>query len=533
VSNDKQSTAPEPARSVSCPIAQSLVEICLIFMVFLTFVGNPVPDVNEPHYLARLKSSWNPAWCPTDLFLQSSEAHPVFVWTFGWLTRWFSLAVVAWFGRILCWIMLAWGWQRLSWRIVPKPLCSVLAAALFVGLNLQTNFAGEWFIGGFEAKSVAYVFVVAGLAAMVQNNWNQLWVWLGAATAFHALVGGWSWVVCSLVWLFAGRLTTSLRAMLPGLAVGIILSMAGIVPALLLSSGQTAETIAEANQIYVFERLRHHLAPLTLPPEEVTLRLVRQGCLLVGFVIVGFAVHRSTTLGSSTGLTRVRYFAWGGIGLAFIGLLSELLLWNHPVTAASLLKYYWFRLADFAVPLAVALHLVALVANGLKQRKHWAVAALIGAICLATWQLAENTISRLQSPIPQADLRMNDYAAWLDVCQWIKKHTPTDALFLTPRSAKSFKWRAQRAEVVTHKDIPQDAASVVQWHHRYRDIHSRPPGSETKRYRSVGHMGTERVKALANKYHFDYVVTDNRCLLALPIAYQNQVYIVYRVDHLQ
>ena len=321
--------------------------------------------------------------------------------------------------------------------------------------------------------------------------------------------------------------------MLPGLAFGILLSMAGVVPALLLSSGQTAETIAEANQIYVFERLRHHLAPLALPPGEVTLRLVRQGCLLVGFVVIGFAARRSTTLGSSTGLNRIRYFAWGSIGLAFIGLLGELLLWNHPGIAANLLKYYWFRLADFAVPLAVALLLVALIANGLKQQKWWAAAALVGALCFATWQLAEKTIPRLQTAVPRADARMRDYAAWLDACQWIEKHTPTDARFLTPRSANSFKWRAQRAEVVTHKHIPQDAASVVQWHRQYRDIHSRPPGSDTKRYQSLGHLGTERIKDLANKYHFDYVLTDNRRLLALPIAYQNHVYVVYRTNHVQ
>lgn len=533
VLNDKQPTVSESAHSADCPIAQWLVEICLIFMVLLTFAGDPVPDVNEPHYLARLKSAWNPAWCPGDLFLQSGEAHVVFVWTFGWFTRWLPLALVAWLGRVLCWILLAWSWQRLSWRVVPQPLCSVLTAALFVGLNQQTNFAGEWFLGGFEAKSVAYALVVAGLAAMVQSNWNQLWVWLGGATALHALVGGWAWIACSLVWLLNGRSTTSLRAMLPGLTFGILLSMAGIVPALLLSSGQTADTIAEANQIYVFERLRHHLAPLALPPGEVALRLVRQGCLLVGFVVIGFAASRSTTLGSSTGLSRIRYFAWGSIGLAFIGLLGELLLWNHPVIAASLLKYYWFRLADFAVPLAVALLLVALVANGLKQQKWWAAAALVGALCFATWQLAEKTISRLQPAVPRADVRMRDYAAWLDVCQWIEKHTPTDARFLTPRSANSFKWRAQRAEVVTHKHIPQDAASVVQWHRQYRDIHSRPPGSDIKRYRSLGHLGTKRIRDLANKYHFDYVLTDNRRLLALPIAYQNHVYVVYRTNHVQ
>ena len=43
---------------------------------------------------------WNPEWCKGDLFLESTDTQVVFIWLFGWLTRWLSLSATAWVGRI-------------------------------------------------------------------------------------------------------------------------------------------------------------------------------------------------------------------------------------------------------------------------------------------------------------------------------------------------------------------------------------------------------------------------------------------------
>ena len=60
---------------------------------------DPVPSVNETHYVARLKHYWNPEWCKGDLFLQSTDTQVVFIWLFGWLTRWLSLSATTWVCR--------------------------------------------------------------------------------------------------------------------------------------------------------------------------------------------------------------------------------------------------------------------------------------------------------------------------------------------------------------------------------------------------------------------------------------------------
>jgi hypothetical protein len=126
---------------------------------------------------------------------------------------------------------------------------------------------------------------------------------------------------------------------------------------------------------------------------------------------------------------------------------------------------------------------------------------------------------------------MLDFQSWVDVCKWIKTNTPKNALFLTPRSAQSFKWRTGRAEVVTRKDIPQSAAGIVEWSDRLRTIHDVEIDGERTSARTLGHLGTTRLRELAAKYRFDYIVTERRRAVALPIVYENDVYAVYRTSN--
>ncbi len=238
--------------------------------------------------MSRAKHFWNPDWCAGDLFLRSPDAHGLFVWTFGALTKWLSLPATAWVGRLVAWTLLAWAWQRLSWRLVPVPLVSVLGAALWVTLTDKAHLAGEWVVGGVEAKCFAYVFVLIALRALVDRHWNRAWIALGVASAFHVLVGGWSMVVCGGIWLgeqyacSAGAAPSrEFWSMLPGLALGGLIALLGLIPALALNWHQPAEIVTQANQIYVFERLPHHLSLLTLSAGEFLTRLVRHVFLIL------------------------------------------------------------------------------------------------------------------------------------------------------------------------------------------------------------------------------------------------------------
>ena len=164
-----------------------------------------MPDVNETVYPAHMKHAWDPAWAPGDPYLQSADAHGVINGAIGWLSLFLPLPAFSWVGRILTWWLLAWSWRRLSFALVPRPWWSVISAGLFVCLQERCQMAGEWVIGGLESKGFAYVLVFLALEMLVRGRWNAMFGLLGAASAVHVLVGGWSAIAAGIAWLVSGR----------------------------------------------------------------------------------------------------------------------------------------------------------------------------------------------------------------------------------------------------------------------------------------------------------------------------------------
>ncbi|MCG8652893.1 MAG: hypothetical protein MI861_23840, partial [Pirellulales bacterium] len=107
--------------------------------------------VNEAHYLVKAKNFWQPEWCEQDLFVASGKAHTTFYALFGWPTRWFSLATTAWLGRLVGWLLLAVGLQRLCWVLCRQRYASLLVATIWIAGMEYGNLAGEWVVGGIEA----------------------------------------------------------------------------------------------------------------------------------------------------------------------------------------------------------------------------------------------------------------------------------------------------------------------------------------------------------------------------------------------
>ena len=367
----------------------ALAEILLIFAVFFVQGAWPVPDVNEPYYLGKAIHFWNHDWLRGDFFMESDDAHQVFDLTFGWLSLFLSPVGLAWTGRVLTWFLLAWAWRRLSFAVVPRAWWSVLSAALFVGLMDRCQMAGEWVIGGVEAKGIAYVLVLLGLGWLVRNGWNRALLLFGAAAAFHVLVGGWAAVAAGLGWLrlrfAAGRLrgagvppaifragATPAPRNIPlpyvGIIGGLLLSLPGLLPSLMLDWGTDAQTVQKARQFYVFERLPHHLVLSGIRPDFI-LRMA----LLGGFWAILSRFSRNAVAHGNVpaeersdrpqeaAICRLRAFVLGAVVIGLAGVAIQPLVWLDRAAAAELLRFYWFRLADVALPLGVALEGVAVL----------------------------------------------------------------------------------------------------------------------------------------------------------------------------
>ena len=449
----------------------SAVEVLLILVVFFLFAGGPTPDVNEAHYLAKAKHFWNPAWCRGDHFLGSEDGHAFFFWAFGWVTLFLPLPATAWLGRFLIWLLLAWSWQRVSYACVPCRLLAVLTAALFVCLMHYGHFAGEWVVGGVEAKGFSFACLLFALGYLVRDRWAPAWLFLGVATAFHVLVGGWS--LCCL--LFVSLMNRGIRGTLQSwcpILLAALFALPGIWPAIQLTDVATAEQISAANEIYVFERLSHHLVFHRIFYSQGGIFAWRFGALLAGWICFAWVFRRVDRV------QRLYALVAAAVAIALVGvLIDQVTLW-HRAVAAFWLRFYWFRLADVMVPLGVAIgaglwwHTVRLERHLLGQSLLTLLLLFVGT-GLGTRTL-ERRVQKRPAAMIQPDPALPDQvlsawerdADWVRVCQWIRNNTQPGSRFLTPLRQQTFKWYAHRSEVATRKDVPQNARALLEWHER-------------------------------------------------------------------
>ncbi len=545
-SNDQQH-APRPANPPALALAPPThaparlagAETAFIFLLFAVFAGGPPPDVNEAHYLLKARHFWQPATLPGDLFLESADVHVLFEMAIGWLTLFFPLAAVAWIGRIVTWLLLAIGWRRLSWALMPRAGAAVVFALLWLALLHRCHLAGEWVVGGVEAKSVAFSFVFLGLASLVQGRWNGAWIWFGVASAFHVLAGGWSVVAAGVVWLLSSDERPTLRSMAPSLALGGVLSLGGLLPALATDAGVSSDVSTAAHEIYTYGRLSHHLVFHRFS----IVRIALFGQMLLAGVLMFGLLRGATDLPPSH--KRLFRFVFGGLLLGAAGVAIDAATRTSPAWGGSLLRLYWFRLADVATPLGTALAFILLMIKLSERRKLLAAGLTVLAISLAGFEVGDDVVRRLYDGRPGADRQTLPvvagnadatraiYQDWLRVCRWIKQETPPDAGFLTPRLQQTFKWNANRREAICWKDVPQDSRGLVEWWRRFEEIHA----SQTLADGATAHSDA-RLRELAGEYGFQYILVDRaRAVRELgfpkvyPTAQQpNGSYDVYRID---
>ena len=546
--------------------------------------GDPPPGVNEAHYLVKAKNFWDPQWCQNDLFAASGKAHLTFYLLLGWPTRWFSLATTAWIGRFVGWTILSAGLISLTRSLrLPAGTAWVVAVVWTAGVQWG-NLAGEWVIGGIEAKVPAYGLVLFGLADIVRGRWNTVWLWLGGAAAWHVLTGGWAVVAATFAFAVTHRRhqryqgdpervlgddadrsraespSWILAWLRPSLFVGGLISLAGLLPALAMTAGATPQESVSAARTYSYFRIAHHL----LPSAFAGWWYLRHALLILLTVaaMIGWRQTRTergravrpSDAGELPGATgtpgwdRLAAFGLGAVAVSVTGLLVGTLPAVAPDLAAKLLRFYWFRLGDAVVPLLLGCAVAGLLTQAAGTvAARWSRRRIVGAAMLVTatgccaWSTWTQTRDGVPVSVSNQLLGLDadaDFATqrqtmrdWLDVCRFVRASTPADAVFLTPRHQQTFKWYAHRAEVVNWKDVPQDVPSLREWSGRFVEVFP-------------WHLSTMRVtirypelRRLRRRYGVTWLIVDRRVVgpqLPLVQVYpvtpnQNATYAVYQL----
>jgi hypothetical protein len=520
------------------PLGLGLVWLAVALLLALAgTLRSAIPGVNEAHYLTKSRHFWDPTWCANDLFLQSTDAHWLFFQTVGALTRWLSFPAAAWVGRCLGWGLLAWGFCELAQPLLQSRRLTVSAALLWSAFAAPQGFSGEWLIGGIEAKVLAWGLALAGLGAWLQGAGRQAALRLGLATALHPVVGGWA----SLAWWLALPLDRWGPAWLSGTSTPVtnppdanppdseettvsgrqrnvvhwahplllaFCALPGLLPVWqMLQAVDSPQMQRAATRIQVYERLPHHLLPQAFAWDRVAWSgFLLALCLLGGWRLAQGAPWRS-----------LRCL----LLMACLGTLAGGVASLFPA-GIELLRFYPFRLLDGLLPVLAALHLTARWAAATAQspRPRWAATrwAPLGLVVAACGLLAWPQPDRVQPP-----WKPDNFAAWRDVCDWVSRELPPEALCLTPKYSVGFKWWAQRAEFVTWKDCPQDAANLLEWKDRLRLV------ADWREKNFSPGFGVKALFDLRQYGAIDYVIAWNDDPFQVDPLYRNGAFSVYAI----
>ena len=451
------------------PVAVRFAAGAALFGLLLAYslVQSPVPGVNEPQYLGKALHLVDPAFCPGDFFLDSSDPHGVFSLLCGPVADRFGLTAAALSGRVLGLGLLAWGWAGLARRVTGSAWAGPVSGAAFLAAAAAGNLSGEWLVGGAEGKVFAYGLL---LAAFARSGRPVAAAGLcGAATAFHPVVGVWG-TACGL---FAAVVLAAIRrrrgepAGLPApgtAALAAVAFVACAAPGLWFALGAfdspPGVDADRANFLQVYLRLPHHLDPMTFR----TPAWVGFGHLILAWAVL----RRFAARGAAEPAFALAVL--GSLLIADIGALIGLRSGPpheaaDPYLRAFLLKFYPFRLADVLVPLAAALAFAGCGVRWARRDEAGAGprAAVVGLLTAALAGLALWVPFYDRNPAGLSDRQAADWRALGD---WVDAELPPDAVLVTPTRNHAFKWFARRAEYVTFKDCPQDAAGILEWNRR-------------------------------------------------------------------
>ena len=510
------------------------VEVGVFTAIFAVAGAWPAPDVNEGYYLAKARHSFNPEWCGNDFFLNSGEAHGLFFYLLGPLAASVSLSTAVWVGRWAGWLALAVGFRHAVWPLLPSRTHRLFAAAIFSLAARYTTMAGEWLIGGCEAKVFAWALVLAAWGEAVRGRWAFAWLLSGVATAFHPLVGGWMMILIGLIAISQivrkqTRIGSFNPLVLACVTGGVGLASIGLWPALQISSGVSAGVRNQAAAVYVVDRLPHHLLPRSFHEVLVArhlLAIMFCGCL---YAALPYEAKRSR------GLMIVLAAAL----LSSVGFAMSLFESLAPSFVYGMLRFYWFRLADGLLPLGLCVLLTQFLLSRqfLESNDRQTLRQTCLVAVVLTFFTYDSFVQSKHWPLLTDDCisrgdKLIDANSWADACQWIQEETsPTDC-FLTPRGASSFLWRAQRPEVVAWKNVPQDPVSILEWRQRIIDCFSYD-GTIRNMARSTCVLGVSRLNQVAEVYGARFVVAPLKSFVAMPrppkASYRNSNYVVIKL----
>jgi hypothetical protein len=425
----------------------------LLVAITLLLYGDPVPRLSEELYLPLVRRTADAEYLWGDwTFSGAFHEHWLFDQVFAPVAGAMSVSMFGWVGRLVFWPVLALLLIRIGNCFGLKPWPAAIAVALWLVSN-QSLIGGEWILGTFEAKTVAYVCFLGALLAVCSRRIPIALALLGLTMSFHPAVGLWAaWGMG--ISLLALRETR--RAALRWSWLALLFAVPGIISAL----SAIGEAAPDVQRFVVLEAIPHHTDPffggVTMPEAQAA---VRVGVLLAMFAFNLWAYRRS-----ARDLTQRFFFAFqiaAFIPFAIAFPARAFHLWDYlrvmPLRSFPLIVPLVFFIQGVRWALPVATPEGTNRRQRQRQRRQGRRRVALGFIALVV--LAVFPTSPL---IAAPRMVKRNFEAWTNVddmkeaFHWIRDNTPPSTTCIFPVDRQDSFVHAERPQVANWQAIPYD-----------------------------------------------------------------------------
>jgi hypothetical protein len=163
-------------------------------------------------------------------------------------------------------------------------------------------------------------------------------------------------------------------------------------------------------------------------------------------------------------------------------------------------------------------------------------------VLLAAGQVVEAGAG-LRSRWESERARLADIAAWAPgddpepgpLLDWIREHAPPDATYLADPTLAGFHMQAQRARLVSFKEVPTGGPDILEWYERIQLANGgRPPSesgfaAEREIRGSFAKLTVGDLRRISLSYGVGYYVSPLRPDLELPLVHETHGDALYRI----
>jgi hypothetical protein len=487
--------------------------VLFAYVLIMNREGFFVPSNNESLYLLQLAKLWNPNLLVSDwTFSGPLFTHFVFNLIFGPLTLVFSLEVVGWMGRILCWSLILLALVQLGkhFRI---PLWMITASVLLWLFYGQSIVGGEWILGTFEAKCIAYALLLFSLNGFMQERQVGPSILLGLAFSFHAVVGLWSALAVGFTLIV---LRYPIGALIKSGCYTTLFALPALIP-LLMTPFQSGAQSAESWKFLALVVIPYHFDPFYFGASGKHLLLL---AILLCFNWIHFKSDRN-----NQGLRLLIFFQ------AFLGLFFVLGFVARFTDNYQFLMLMPCRLFPVLLPLFFFFHLSSALhhSSSIKMRK-----CLVVFGCLALVMFGNPVGIFVDTVKKHYSIWTRLEPDWEKAFKWIEKNTPNNSIIISPPWRGESFYFSRRGQIANWW-VPR-FDRLTEWRERLESVTGDVSGVRPRTTKArMDHMIDQYnqltatdIESLADKYGAAYLVSATT--YGYPVIFQSETYKVYSLN---